>query len=74
VREGMQGKNLRFPDAWAILDADQVGLVSFMNFCKGLDAFSTLSHAAKQQLFSIIDNLKIGLISLHQFKDVINRT
>ena len=65
---------MRFPDAYAILDSNQVGLVSFTVFSKNIDHIVPLSQAAKELLFMKTDRMKIGLISYEQFKDVINRT
>lgn len=75
VRDGMQqNKSMTFKQAWQIIDDDGNGLVSLTTFSRNIDKFSSLTSSEKEQLFTLMDRLKIGLISLDQFRDIINRT
>lgn len=67
---------MKFTEMFALLDSDQVGLVSFQAFLKNLDLIVAppLAQAAKESLFSVMDTYKIGLISLEQIRRVINST
>lgn len=74
VREGMNSKGLRFPEAFAIFDTDNVGLVSFHKFAQNLGQICEMSHKGIEDLFALLDRLKIGMFSLDQFRNVVNRT
>lgn len=65
---------MRFPEVFGILDSDHVGLISFQSFLQNLDKIvvPSLPQTSKEMLFSQMDNLRIGLVSLDQFRSVIN--
>jgi hypothetical protein len=43
----MNGRSMRLPEAFKLLDEQKVGMVSFQNFAKNFDRIVVLSEGAK---------------------------
>lgn len=62
---------MQYRDAFDKFDLDQDGMVSFAEFNRGLAEFVPLSVPIKEQIYTLMDKNKTGLISYEQFLDVL---
>lgn len=71
IREALGVKRMQYRDAFDKFDLDRDGMVSFAEFNRGLADVLSLSVPVKEQLYTLMDKNKTGLISYDQFLDVL---
>ena len=71
IREALAVKRMQYRDAFDKFDLDKDNMVSFAEFNRGLAEVIPLSVPVTEQLYTLMDKNKTGLISYDQFLDVL---
>ena len=71
IRKILAARKLNYQDAFNFFDTEKNGLISYKEFCEGIDKITELSDSAKQELFAFIDKQNIGLINFDSFAEVL---
>lgn len=57
-----------------LCDSKKKGLISFPDFCKGIDQVIKLSDIVKEKLYGLMDKLGVGMVDFEGFKEVMRQT
>lgn len=74
LRHSLDAKKISFYDFIKMIDANDVGFITFQELSTGLDKVIKLSQPAKEALFSYADKMKIGMINHGDFLALLKRT
>lgn len=74
LRHSLDTKKISFYDFIKMIDASDVGFITFQELSNGLDKVVKLSQPAKEALFSYADKMKIGMINHADFLALLKRT